>query len=136
MKAASQFAAFAAGSLVSFGVDWTVFSALWWALPENCRARLFASVAVARCLSLVFNFTCNRFLVFRAGTVLPPPKKTGRAFARYLSLAAAILAASWALLKAIHSLLPAFPLSAAKPVVDLALFLLSFAVQKKFVFAK
>lgn len=144
MKTASQFTAFTAVSLASFAVDWSVFSALWRVLPDETRARLFLSVAVARCLSLVFNFACNRFLVFRAGTDLPqnvgtdlpPPKKTGRAFARYLALAAAILAGSWGILKAIHSLLPAFPLAAAKPIVDLALFLLSFFAQKKFVFAK
>ena len=165
MKAASQFAAFAAGSLVSFGVDWAVFSALWWALPENCRARLFVSVAVARCLSLVFNFTCNKYLVFRPekkgtdpsnsakegtdpsifvghpenaekeGTDPSPGVGTGLSFVRYLMLAAAILVGSWALLKAIHALLPAFPLSLAKPVVDLALFFVSFTVQRHFVFA-
>lgn len=150
MKAASQFAAFTAGSLASFGVDWSVFSVLWWTLPEDCRARLFVSVAVARCLSLVFNFACNRFLVFRSGANPSRPEKavasqppnvetrtgTGLSFARYLFLAAVILAASWVVLKALHAVAPRFPLSLAKPAVDFALFLLSFYVQKRFVFAK
>ena len=65
MKTAGQMAAFAAASLLSFGLDWSLFSALWLSLPQDVPARLFVSVAAARCASLVFNYFCNRQLVFR-----------------------------------------------------------------------
>ena len=71
----------------------------------------------------------------KEGTDPSPGVGTGLSFVRYLMLAAAILVGSWALLKAIHALLPAFSLSLAKPLVDLALFFVSFTVQRHFVFA-
>ena len=138
-KTAAQLAKFAGSSFASFAVDWAVFSSLWNLLPQSAPGRLAASVATARCMSLIFNFACNTRLVFRAGAGTGLKNSNSgpdRACARYLLLAAAILAGSWALLKAVHAFFPGFPLSVAKPGVDYALFLVSFRVQQRYVFSK
>lgn len=147
MKTPAQMAAFGAVSVLSFFLDWGLFSALWEFLPAWFPARLVSSVALARCVSLVFNYFCNRQMVFRrassrgpgagdaAGEPPPPRPLAARSFPRYLALAAMLLAWSWALLKTVHAFLPRFPLEFAKPAVDIALFAVSFFVQRKYVFA-
>ena len=130
-----RFALFAAVSLASFAVDIGLFHLLHeFAFPAGAAGRLFLSVALARLVSLSFNYGCNRHLVFRDGVRHAPVE--GRSLVRYLLLAAAVMALSWALTKA---LVAAFPGTLATPLkagVDLLLFFASYAAQKHFVFPR
>ncbi|MBQ9727759.1 MAG: bifunctional glycosyltransferase family 2/GtrA family protein [Kiritimatiellae bacterium] len=128
-----RFALFAAVSLASFAVDIGLFHALHeHAFPEGLAARLFLSVALARAVSLCFNYACNRRFVFRDGA--RHPVFEGRSLGRYLLLAAGIMTASWALTKAVSAAMPGTLVTPVKACVDLALFLASYAAQRSFVF--
>ena len=127
------FALFTAASLASFALDIGLFHALHeFAFREGVAARLFLSVAVARLVSLFFNYACNRHLVFRDGARHAAVE--GRSLGRYLLLAAAVMTASWLLTKGAAALLPGQPVTPIKAVVDLCLFFASYAFQKAFVF--
>ena len=86
--------------------------------------------AAARLLSSVFNFTVNRRFVFRS------ERAAGASAARYYVLAAAcFLAGALALnLVALPSGLQAGTTTLVKIAIDSALFLLSFRIQRKWVF--
>ena len=86
-----SFPLFVLASVLSFGVDVGLFCLLRAAL-EGLPARLLASHAGARAVSCVFNYLCNRHLVFRAGR--GGGAFEGRSFRRYLGLVLAV----WALL--------------------------------------
>ena len=132
-EGAAKFARFVISSVLSFALDIGLFSLLYYrAFPADAQARLLLSVAAARTVSLLFNYSANRRFVFadaRADRAFD-----GRAFASYLLLAAAILGASWAFTALGHRLLPAVPVAALKAVVDFLLFLSSYAVQRTVVF--
>ena len=127
MKTAGQLAAFAATSFAAFAVDWGAFTALWELLPAAFPSRLLVSVLAARAVSLVFNYRCNRRIVFRSD-------RRG-SFLRYLALAAAVALASWLLLKCFQAAFPGVALPVAKPAIDGLLFCVSFAGQKAVVFS-
>jgi putative flippase GtrA len=86
-------------------------------------------VIAARLMSAGMNFAINRSLVFGAGRSVP----LRTAAARYFSLAGLLLIASYGLLTALTDV--GLPLLAAKPLTDLTLFAVSFAVQRAVVFA-
>lgn len=128
-----RFALFTAVSLASFALDIGLFHALHeWAFPPDAAGRLFLSVALARLVSLSFNYACNRHLVFRDGA--RHPVFEGRSLGRYLLLAAGIMTASWALTKGAAALMPGVLVTPIKAAVDLFLFFASYAVQRAFVF--
>ena len=128
-----RFALFTAVSLASFALDIGIFHALHeYAFREGAAARLFLSVALARLVSLSFNYGCNRHLVFRDGARHAAVE--GRSLARYLLLAAGIMTASWALTKCLAAAMPGTLVTPIKAVVDLCLFFASYALQKAFVF--
>ena len=102
------------------------------AFREGAAGRLFLSVAIARLVSLSFNYGCNRHLVFRDGAHHAAVE--GRSLARYLLLAAGIMTASWALTKGVAAQMPGTLVTPIKAVVDLCLFFASYALQKAFVF--
>lgn len=130
---AETLGAFALASLLSFGVDIGLFSLLYYAVFGNGAAgRLFWAVALARTVSVVFNYACNRYFVF--GESRRDRRFDGRAFGRYVLLAVFIMGASYALTRFSRAAFPGVPLPWTKACVDLGLFLASFAVQRLAVF--
>ena len=130
------FPLFVLASVLSFGVDVGLFCLLRAAL-EGRPGRLFLSIAGARAVSCVFNYLCNRHLVFRA--VGGGGAFEGRSFARYLALVLAVWALAYLGTKLGVALIPEGldtnrNVTLVKVSVDLLLFLLSYAVQKLVIF--
>lgn len=126
-----SFPLFVLASVLSFGVDVGLFCLLRAAL-EGLPARLLASHAGARAVSCVFNYLCNRHLVFRAGR--GGGAFEGRSFRRYLGLVLAVWALAYLGTKLGVALLPDANVTLVKVSVDLLLFLLSYGVQKFVIF--
>lgn len=130
---AKRVGAFALASLLSFGVDMGLFALLFYrVLGEGAAGRLFWSVALARVVSVVFNYACNRYVVFGEGR--RDRRFDGRAFRRYAGLAAGIMAASYALTRAMAGMMDGVEVPWVKAGVDTALFAASYAVQRMAIF--
>jgi glycosyltransferase involved in cell wall biosynthesis len=97
-------------------------------LFQNLSGSLLVGVVSARALSSVFNYTCNKTLVFKAKSV-----KNIRSAPKYFGLAAVIMLLNYLLLSFQTGVLgmPGVP---AKLLTELILFIMSYAVQKLFVF--
>ncbi len=116
---------FAVVSFASFLVDVIGLQLLF-----TATGSLLASVVGARLVSGSMNFMLNRRLVFRAQS-----SGHGRGDAlRYVVLALALVAASYLLLTALTGL--GVALVPAKLLTDATLYVLSFLVQRRFVFAR
>ncbi|MBE9938412.1 glycosyltransferase [Cellulosimicrobium sp. AB352] len=115
---------FAASSLGSAAVDVVALLAL-----HALTGSLLAAVVGARLLSAGVNFAVNRRLVFPGGRDLP----LRVAAARYVALAAVLLAASYGLLALLTGI--GLPLLAAKVGTDAVLVATSYEVQRRVVFA-
>ncbi|UTT57858.1 glycosyltransferase [Cellulosimicrobium cellulans] len=115
---------FAASSLGSAAVDVVALLAL-----HALTGSLLAAVVGARLLSAGVNFAVNRRLVFPGGRDLP----LRVAAARYVALAAVLLAASYGLLAMLTGI--GLPLLAAKVGTDAVLVATSYEVQRRVVFA-
>ncbi len=115
---------FTASALLAFAVDTLALLVL-----HLLTGWLLFSVVGARILSAALNFAVNRSLVFGATRTVP----LRTAAARYLSLAGLLLIAGFGLLTALTDL--GMALLPAKLLTDLALFVVSFAVQRAVVFA-
>lgn len=115
---------FSLSSLTAFAVDTVALLAL-----HAVTGSLAVSVVGARLLSAGSNFLLNR-RVFDRGRRVP----VGRAALRYGVLAAALLAGSYASLAALTGL--GMALLPAKVLTEAALYLVSFQVQRRFVFAR
>lgn len=128
-----MFAAFVLASLLSWAVDQGAFSAFFrLVFRDGFPHRLLAAVACARAISLVFNYLVNRNFVFSRQN----GERRG-SFGRYLLLALPILFASWGLTYCATHLWPGVRLvEILKMAADLLLFLVSYAVQKLFVFRR
>ena len=127
-----SFPLFVLASVLSFGVDVGLFCLLRAAL-EGLPARLLAAHAGARAVSCVFNYLCNRHLVFRAAGAGGGAFE-GRSFARYLELVAVVWLLAYLGTNLGVALLPDANVTLVKVSVDLVLFLLSYAVQKLVIF--
>ena len=112
---------FMGASLASFGIDWLGVMVIF-AMTGN----LLAAVVGARLVSGTANFFMNR-RVFRArrGTVV-------RTAVRYVILAVSLLAASYLVLKALTTV--GIPLGIAKVLGDGAIYVASYAAQRRLVF--
>lgn len=120
-----RFGRFGAASLLCSLVDLGAFAFLSWQLPYS-EAGVFAATAIARLLSGVCNFLLNRFWVFRRRETLARHMiGYGLLFCAQMVLSAFLV---WTL-----SRLP-IPLVLVKILVDAALFLLSYQVQRRVVF--
>ncbi len=96
-------------------------------LINRISGSLPVAVFLSRLISSVFNYACNKHLVFRNG------KQSGfRSAPRYFILVLGILALNFLLLQTL--VLLGLTLVPAKILTESALFLLSYAAQKKIVF--
>ncbi|MGL5406790.1 MAG: glycosyltransferase [Propionibacteriaceae bacterium] len=120
LKVWSKLLTFAASSIVGFVVDFIAVLLLM-RLTHN----LLLSVITARIISSTVNFSMNRKLVFSSQTSVISSA------IRYATLAIAILAANYFLLK---TLIFSLPLASAKLLTEALLFGVSFFIQKVFVF--
>lgn len=114
---------FSASSFLGFLVDTAAFLAL-----VAAGGSLWLAVLGARTASAGVNFWLNRTLVFPEARATPLQRSAWR----YLMLAAGLLGANYVVLLSLtHAGLDALP---AKLLTEMALFLASFAVQKRFLF--
>lgn len=113
---------FVGSSLASFAVDTVAFALLY-----ELTGWIAASIAGARLLSLGINFVLNGAVVFCA------QGRLGRRLAGYLLLAAALLAGSIAGTTALAGL--GVPALAAKIAIETVLFVVSYQIQHRVVFA-
>ena len=118
-------------SIASWAIDNIIFNVLEFVLIGlTVSLRIFISTAAARVLSSVFNFSLNRNAVFKSQSGL---KQT---VVRYYILWFCQLACSYALVYIATKLLTlSIVLSGiAKIIIDLALFFVSYQIQKRWVF--
>ncbi|MEQ8174114.1 MAG: bifunctional glycosyltransferase family 2/GtrA family protein [Syntrophomonadaceae bacterium] len=116
---------FSASSMAAAGIDFVTLLIL-----QMAFGNLLVSVAGARLGSSLFNYLCNRYLVFREG-----PRHNWSSLLRYYSLAVAILVCNFSMIWLLVNAL-AVPLIPAKLVTEGILFTISYWVQKKFVFLR
>lgn len=123
---------YASSSIASSAVDLGVFyllTALFFG--DGTELHVFAPTALARAVSVVFNFSVNKKFVFENRD---KPRKT---FLRYICIAVPIMLISWLMVFLLTNLLAiesALLMTVIKIPVDVLLFLISFRVQKKWVF--
>ncbi len=128
------FAKFIAASLASFAVDIVLYmlflSLLSGVLPLLRReTTIVIAVFVARVLSALFNFTVNRRSVFKS------QEKAGRSLWRYAVLCVAQVTVSAFATGGLYAL-TRFGETFWKLVVDIVLFLVSFRIQRGWVFRR
>ena len=116
---------FSSSSLLSFALDYCLFL-LFSAVTGNWAWGLLLSNIAARLISACFNYSLNKYMVFRSGG------QASRDLPQYLLLAAGILIANSLLLQALTALGLSAP--AAKLVTEMTLFVVSFSVQTLVIF--
>ncbi len=117
------FIRFAAISLLSAAIDFTLFSFMYW-LKKN----IFLAVLIGRVLSATFNFKLNHYLAFKSRNKLIPSA------VKYASLASFLGLVAYSLIKVIHSF--GINVYSSKIIAEIALFILSFTIQRLFIFNK
>lgn len=123
-----RFLRFTIASLAGAAVDYLLFYLLSRILILPQVRMIFAATAIARLGSGLVNFLLNRFFSFQS------KKPMGGEMLRYTILFFAQMGASAALV-ALLSRLP-IPLLVAKLIVDTGLFVVSYIIQKNWVFRK
>lgn len=126
---------YAANSLVSSGVDLLMFYLLGQFLfTGDGRLEVLLSTVGARVVSSAANFFINRKLVFSSHSGI------FRTFVRYVSLAVPVMLASWLTVYGLSRItgegMGHFGRTLLKIPVDTVLFLISFRVQRNWVFAE
>ena len=100
------------------------------------RSDVLVALVAARVISSHFNYFYNRFVVFRRGD----GERAGahRSYYGYFGLVLAVGAASYALTEGCSALLDVqgVAITIVKIVADTVLFVASYLVQKKFIFAR
>ena len=124
---------FSASSVAGFIADNLVFAVAMLALQPTGMLRrweILISLAVARAASATLNYVCNRSFVFRSRTSF------AGSFVRYWALVLLIAALSYALTATLSALLDVrgASVTVVKVAVESALFILSYRLQKKWVF--
>ena len=123
---------FCLSSILSFAMDNLVFLvavAFLSRAPTLRRYDILASLVLARLVSSNFNFFFNRYVVFK--------ERSGkRGYAGYWALVLAVGATSYALTEGISAALDVrgMPIAIVKICVETFLFVMSYAVQKRFIF--
>jgi len=118
------FLKFCASSGFAAALDFVLLLLLQWA-----TSNLLLSVVGARICSSIVNYSVNRRLVFaRDGE-----SAVRRSMPRYFTLVLLILLLNYVVLRLLHET-AGLPLAAAKIVTEAALFAVSYAAQRKFVY--
>ena len=117
------FIRFAAISLLSAAIDFTLFSFMYWA-----KKNIFLAVLVGRVLSATFNFKLNHHMTFKSKNKLLP------AAIKYAGLDSFLGLIAYSLIKFIHSF--GINVYSSKIIAEIALFILSFTIQRFFIFNK
>ena len=115
---------FSASSLASFVVDYSMFCIL-----SALTGTVALSNVLARIVSGSVNYTLNRKLVFKSNAGV------GRSLLQYAALACSILAVNTMMLWLLASAI-GFNRYAAKLIVEALLFIISYLVQKRWIFRK
>ena len=123
----SQIIKFCTSSLLSFGIDFLIYS-----ISLIMSGSILFSNAFARIISLHFNFFMNKKFVFEDGK---SGKTSSKEYLSYLGLAAFIFVMNTLILRGI---VETFHINAiiAKILTEVILFTLSYLVQKKLVFSR
>ena len=116
------FLRFGLSSLTAFALDATLFFVIM-----AMSGWLLAAVVLARLVSGAVNYLANHHLVFRSG------RSHAHSARRYVTLAASLLAANYALIAALTGL--GVGLVAAKFATEATLFVASYQIQRRVVFA-
>lgn len=111
---------FSGASFASFLIDWLVVMVTF-----SLTGQLLASIVVARLISGSANFLMNRSVFRDRGSL-------GTSAVKYVAVALGIMASSYLGLAALTYL--GIPLALAKPLVDVALYVASYRLQKRLVF--
>ncbi|MFC7366208.1 MULTISPECIES: GtrA family protein [Bhargavaea] len=122
------FSWFTLSAVASFAIDiglFWVFSR--WLEDDSPVMYITFATVIARTMSAVFNYTVNRRLVFKSGSK--------NSFLKYAALALFNMAASAALVTAIHFLFRFMNETMLKVLVDFGLFIAGFLIQRAWVFA-
>ncbi|OIZ97952.1 hypothetical protein BEV13_07180 [Rickettsiella grylli] len=117
------FIRFAAISLISAAIDFALFSLTYW-LKKN----IFLAVLLGRILSATFNFKLNQHLTFKSKNPGLP------AALKYTALASFLGFIAYSLIQFIHGL--GINVYSSKIIAEIALFILSFTLQRFFIFNK
>ena len=118
-------------SLSSFAVDILLFSVFLWFLSSKCNESIdiILSTILARIVSVIYNYIINYKIVFKSGCSI------SKSAIRYLELATAQMLLSAFCTTALNILLPNAIIVGLKIFVDTILFLISYFIQKKYVFS-
>ncbi|WOO36222.1 bifunctional glycosyltransferase family 2/GtrA family protein [Anaerocolumna sp. AGMB13020] len=112
-------------SLLAGSIDFILLF-LFMKLTNN----LLFSVVISRMISSVINFLCNKQLVFNKSKV-----STGESFVKYYLLAGFMLLCNYYLIR-FFTFGISLPLTFSKIVTEVLLFLLSYKIQKNYIFKK
>ena len=125
---------FILSSLLSFFIDLGLFTAIDFIIGDKLDrwARVMIATAGARVVSSLFNYVMNRNAVFASGAPV------SRSMPRYYALCVVQAAASYGLVYLFSNIFVAGEgiTSLIKAVVDLCLFIVSFQIQRRWVFAE
>ena len=116
---------FASSSLLSFALDYCLFLFLSSAAGAWAGGLLLSNVT-ARLISACFNYSLNKYMVFRSGG------QASRDLPQYMLLATGILIANSVLLHGLTAL--GLPAPLAKLITEMTLFVISFSVQTLVIF--
>ncbi len=116
-------------SVIAFVIDYTILLVVEWLLGEFSLAMEVAAVA-AFCVSSQVNFHINRRWVFRS------EKGVWAEMGGYYALAAVSFTVKTFLLMEVMTRVLMFPTWLAKPIAEVIMFVINFAVQKLLIFRK
>lgn len=122
---------FLASGLSSALLDISLFALLFHTLFSECtnQIRLFSSIIVARAVSMIYNYSLNRLVVFKKQN-----DNVARSFPLYLMLCIVIFTGSYLLTAFGQWLLPNVEVTIIKAAADIILFFASFLIQRNFIF--
>ncbi len=123
------FLKYALSSLSSFIVDYAIFCGAYYVITKGGAAdsrAVWISTIAARICSSLFNYTVNKKVVFKSN-------RGPETLVMYYCLCIVQMACSAALVNLV-SLSGVIPVQIAKIIVDTLLFLVSYHIQKKFIF--
>ena len=123
------FAKFLFSSLSSSAIDMTIFTFLCWIFKGDTKFYVALSTILARMVSCTYNYLINFHIVFKS------KENKGKALLRYIILAVIQMCAS-ALLSTAGVFLTKGHELPVKIVVDVALFCISYIIQREIVFKK